>query len=717
MTRRTKIIVSISGIFIILLALIGITYGYFLTRVKGNTNDKSILVTTANLSLIYDDGTVNLLTKDNVIPGMTVATKDFTVRNNGTGYIDEYRVYLEDVINDFKYYEDVKLSITCTSKLKDGKEKECNGYQGVYPKENSELIFNSIEVGETHSYELSVEYIETDSDQSDDMNKTIEGKVQIYVPEDIIAVTGNVDIVNPIENASYFIEMQSTPKKSQIVNDTYIIHGITPGNHTIYVKYIDENGYEQIASSKSISIEKGENPSISSDGTNIIINELSEKATINVNAKGTTITTTGEKIETINNFEEGTLAYNILDKAIVKTGSSYYYVNPAKSPAKIKTSTETTTLTELAQSEIIISSNKDLIEKIFIGQDINEEFLNKCFTFENEMPNPTNAEGCGDLDIYLGDNSLTCDKISNKYFINPEILHIFRVKTCNQEKIELEYSTETVALLSKVADDYGISYYYKGNIQDNYVDFAGMCWRIVRIEGDGSTKLILEDQGSTCKTSNGDWAIPTTTGGSTILASYGEHLEIGCSPKPSYCAIDPGHDPDCYGCNEYRSYGKSYLNSSIESMAKAFMNFQTGPLANYIDRLKSGNWCDVISNNANSFRCESNVMNDWGDEKKTPMYVGTINGAEYSYSRSLSRSSNATYLTNGNKAFWLLSSPADMGYGFSYIVETSGEITHSFSSLIPEPGRTSHMRPAVSLKPGTMITSGVGTKDDAYKIN
>ena len=55
MDRRQKIIVSVIGIFIVLLAMLGITYGYFLTRIQGNTNDTSISITTANLRIVYDD--------------------------------------------------------------------------------------------------------------------------------------------------------------------------------------------------------------------------------------------------------------------------------------------------------------------------------------------------------------------------------------------------------------------------------------------------------------------------------------------------------------------------------------------------------------------------------------------------------------------------------------------------------------------------------------
>ena len=63
MNRKSKIIVSVVGITIVLLALLGITYAYYLTRIEGNTNTNSISVSTADLKLKYDDGNGNLVIK------------------------------------------------------------------------------------------------------------------------------------------------------------------------------------------------------------------------------------------------------------------------------------------------------------------------------------------------------------------------------------------------------------------------------------------------------------------------------------------------------------------------------------------------------------------------------------------------------------------------------------------------------------------------------
>ena len=45
----------------------------------------------------------------------------------------------------------------------------------------------------------------------------------------------------------------------------------------------------------------------------------------------------------------------------------------------------------------------------------------------------------------------------------------------------------------KAPDDYGTSYYFRGNPINNYVSFADKIWRIVRINGDGTIRIIYND--------------------------------------------------------------------------------------------------------------------------------------------------------------------------------------------------------------------------------
>ncbi len=51
---------------------------------------------------------------------------------------------------------------------------------------------------------------------------------------------------------------------------------------------------------------------------------------------------------------------------------------------------------------------------------------------------------------------------------------------------------ETSDGLYTMEDDYGTSYYYRGAVEDNYVKFAGFYWRIIRVNGDGSLRILYD---------------------------------------------------------------------------------------------------------------------------------------------------------------------------------------------------------------------------------
>lgn len=41
------------------------------------------------------------------------------------------------------------------------------------------------------------------------------------------------------------------------------------------------------------------------------------------------------------------------------------------------------------------------------------------------------------------------------------------------------FPEETEAVMASIADDYGTSYYFRGEVTNNYVEFANKCWRYV----------------------------------------------------------------------------------------------------------------------------------------------------------------------------------------------------------------------------------------------
>ena len=311
-----------------------------------------------------------------------------------------------------------------------------------------------------------------------------------------------------------------------------------------------------------------------------------------------------------------------------------------------------------------------------------------------------------------------------------------------------EVSTSTEKVIGQAQDDYGISYYYRGNVIDNYVNFAGRCWRAVRIAGDGSVKLILEDQDSTCATSDGNWNIPTTTGGTRKDGNFGY-------TKHAANTLTASNGKKNSSAKNLMNYLNGGTNKD-KSMATAFKNFQTGPLARYLYKLKAGDWClndkayATSSNNTTALtsqeildkqikrisfhydtevrfkgkstkeptlKCNGTNMSKFVDN--TDMYVGTLTADEIVYAGGKESAPNQDYyLINDyqktkNLAFWSLS-PAgfklDDDYAF-FVNYTYGDVSNS---LVSSSGFS--FRPAVSLKSSVQITGGNGTKANAYTI-
>ena len=85
----------------------------------------------------------------------------------------------------------------------------------------------------------------------------------------------------------------------------------------------------------------------------------------------------------------------------------------------------------------------------------------------------------------------TTTNLSSVYYVVSATRNSFTYKEISSNK------NTTEALLASAEDDYGTSYYFRGAVKNNYVEFANKCWRIVRVGGDGSVKLILHNDNPT----------------------------------------------------------------------------------------------------------------------------------------------------------------------------------------------------------------------------
>ena len=149
MNKSKKIIIYITGIVLITLILVGLTYAYFLTKIKGNENEKSISVNTANLELVYKDESPNIEVEA-LMPGTTIGTKSFSVTSKS--YVNvEYGVFVENLVYKFDY-----PTITYTLKCTSSNGTECNSISSTsFPTTNDLLVSNDIEPGEVQTYEIT----------------------------------------------------------------------------------------------------------------------------------------------------------------------------------------------------------------------------------------------------------------------------------------------------------------------------------------------------------------------------------------------------------------------------------------------------------------------------------------------------------------------------------------------------------------------------------
>ena len=277
MTRKQKIIVSITGIVLVSLILIGLTYAYFLTVITGNTNTKSISVTTANLSLTYSDGN-DVITGDKILPGTTLTQKTFTVTNNGNKNIDSYKVGLVNVVNTFTRTGDIVYTLTCKSSITN---KKCNGVtEKEFPNLNSYIVENEIDKDEVQTYTLTITYKEMGVDQSDDMNKELSAKIDIFSSINTIELSGNVTG----NSEGDYVVINSKEQTSEIVNGKYKFIGIEPDNHTISIK----NKSTSKNLTDKLSIIKGKSQSYTNDI--ITMDDSSKKAEMNIAISDNSIT-------------------------------------------------------------------------------------------------------------------------------------------------------------------------------------------------------------------------------------------------------------------------------------------------------------------------------------------------------------------------------------------------------------------------------------------
>ena len=301
-------------------------------------------------------------------------------------------------------------------------------------------------------------------------------------------------------------------------------------------------------------------------------------------------------------------------------------------------------------------------------------------------------------------------------------------------------STADEALLASAEDDYGTSYYFRGAVKNNYVEFANKCWRIVRISGDGSVKLILHND------NKAGVANPCDAANNSASAAFARYS--GTTHKS---AFNTNFEDNAYvgfkfgtvGAIDYASTHANTNNSTILTKLETWYN---NNLKTYESVIDDNVWCndktnvtdktyDPWGNKPNGLGYGTNVtyygatqrltsksnsaggtgpsLKCNGELSKITSKVGLITADELAfagYARGLSNTT--TYLQeNATDTYWWSLSPGGFGGGNASVWFVHGDGGFG-SGIVNSPGA---VRPSISLKSTTNVT-GNGTSDTPYIV-
>ena len=303
-------------------------------------------------------------------------------------------------------------------------------------------------------------------------------------------------------------------------------------------------------------------------------------------------------------------------------------------------------------------------------------------------------------------------------------------------------STADEALLASAEDDNGTSYYFRGAVTNNYVEFANKCWRIVRVGGDGSVKLILHNDNPTGA------ANPCDAANNSASAAFARYS--GTTYKS---AFNTNYNDNAYVGFKFGTVGSStyeatHANTNNSTILTNLETWYTNNLKDYADKIADTIWCNDKTNvtdtsydpwrmTPNGLGYGTNVtyygatqrlvsksnsaggtgpsLKCNGELSKINSKVGLITADELAFAGYAYNISNTTtYLQeNATDTYWWSLSPfnflgvgagvwsvygSDGGFGYDDVYNTSG------------------VRPSISLKPSTNVT-GEGTSSTPYIIS
>ena len=285
-------------------------------------------------------------------------------------------------------------------------------------------------------------------------------------------------------------------------------------------------------------------------------------------------------------------------------------------------------------------------------------------------------------------------------------------------------------------DDYGTSYYFRGAVTNNYVQFAGYYWRIIRINGDGTIRLIYDGMSAHA---NGESSTDRQIGTSKFNPTYGDNAYVGYMMGiDNQCASTTL----CEGRTHSTSYSQATSNTYSSAIKTVVDNWYKANIedAGYSDKVADVIYCNDRSiysgtgygtattyyevyqrtlNDRNPIltcanKNDSFTVNDTNKGNGVLTYpVGLITADEVVMGGGKSGfSGNSSYYLYTGYHYWTMS-PFDVNsnYAHEWYVKQNGDLYYNDNRVDDSYG----VRPVISLKSSVELL-GSGTMEDPFAV-
>ena len=248
-------------------------------------------------------------------------------------------------------------------------------------------------------------------------------------------------------------------------------------------------------------------------------------------------------------------------------------------------------------------------------------------------------------------------------------------------------STNTNGIIYQEETSEGTTYYFAGDTDENWVSFAGYYWRIIRINEDGSIRMIYNG------TTTAQIGTTTQVQTSTFNSSYNNNMYVGYMYQSNQVhgltsnstikgIVDGWYEENLLGepeedlisteaglCGDRTPSTSSYGSNGSGG---------TGTTTTYY-----GAYIRLLSNKTPTFKCDNSSDLYTVDESSKGNHaldypIGLITADEVAFAGGLFNKDNESYYLNTGESYWVMSpSHFSSNTGYIYNITSTGNLYRS----------------------------------------